>query len=512
MGNIEHFKLDNNYIAEGMWALRLEDLFEKQSYKFSDRARPGRLEISKGKISLDINGCLNNFGSNSNNNYYTIYGYLSSGLSVILQKCFITNSGFSIPGYQAEKYLANVAYVLNKNQMISDYKMDKKIMATKVNFRINYLDDWYNVDLPEFDNTNNSERIVIQYRNEFFDNNKFEILDGKYIVNLIRKIKGYQIKHIGATVEFESSISISTKNYQEEDVETLMKIANDILKLNDFLTQTHGRYTYFEFYLEDENNRERIEKFENGDYILHSPKYMGRIVFSQVVREEPKLRRDSLRLADIKNDYENLIKVWFEKKDKLQYITDLYHQNTNSTLEIQSILVNKIKMLETYYDNFLNGKEDTSYKDTKIQDTKERINKWMNECKIEESIKEEINLRLNARNNKYITLREKLEIILKKFPDKLKVVFSEINPNWEKDDDFIFEFSNRLKDTRNFYTHGANIEKNKKRFTKIEEFLRTSLILDYVIYYYILKALYGEGQDSRIFELPFLENGIKSNK
>ena len=80
------------------------------------------------------------------------------------------------------------------------------------------------------------------------------------------------------------------------------------------------------------------------------------------------------------------------------------------------------------------------------------------------------------------------------------------------DDDFIFEFSNRLKDTRNFYTHGANIEKNKKRFTKIEEFLRTSLILDYVIYYYILKALYGEGQDSRIFELPFLENGIKSNK
>ena len=125
MGNIEYFKLDNNYNAEGMWALKLEDLFEKQSYKFSDRAMPGRLEISEGEITLDINGCFNNFGSNFNNKYYTIYGYLSSGLFVILKKCFIINSGFSVPGYQVEKYFANLAYVLNKAPMHSDYKIDK---------------------------------------------------------------------------------------------------------------------------------------------------------------------------------------------------------------------------------------------------------------------------------------------------------------------------------------------------------------------------------------------------
>lgn len=512
MGNIEYFRLDNNYNAEGMWALKLEDLFEKQSYKFSDRAMPGRLEISEGEITLDINGCFNNFGSNFNNNYYTIYGYLSSGLFVILKKCFIINSGFSVPGYQVEKYFANLAYVLNKAPMHSDYKIYKKIMATKVNFKIDYLDDWYNVDLPEFDNTNNSERIVVQYRNEFFDNNKFEILDGNYIVNLKRKIKRYQIKDIGATVECEPCISISTKNYQEEDVETFMKIANDILKLNDFLTQTHGRYIYFEFYLEDDISRERMEKLENGDYKWNSPKYVGRMVFSQVLREAPKIRRNSLRLADVKNDYGKLIRTWFEKKDKLQYITDLYHQNTNSTLEIQSVLVNKIKMLETYYSNFLNDQEDTINKDAIIQDIKERINKWLNESEIEESFKEEVNLRLESRNNKYITLREKLEILLKKFPDKLKDVFSEMGPNWKEDTNFIFNFSRRLKDTRNFYTHGANDQRNKRRFKTTDEFLSASLVLDFVIYYFVLKALYGEGQDSRIFELPFLENGIKSNK
>lgn len=510
MGNIKSFNLDNNYSIEGMWALNLGDLFEKNSFTFSDEAIPGNLELSEGRITLGINGCFNGFGSDYDKNVYRIYGYLSSGLFVILEKCFIINSDFSAPGYVVEKYLANVAYILDKDPIYTDFNIEEKIIATKVNFEINYLKNWYNIDLPSFDDSSDSKTVTIHYNNEFFDKNKFEILDGKYIISLKKDIKANQVIHQGAQVKTESYISIYTKDYKTETIEIFMEIANWTLKLSDFLTQTFGRYTYFEFYLEDEMNRMRIEDLGNGECKFHNPKYKGRLIFRQASKESPKLKINSLRLSDIKDDYGELIKAWFEEKDKLQYIIDLYYQNMNSSLEIETILVNKIKMLETYYDNFLQGQEERlTNKDLKYNEAKEKIKNYMNSLEIEESTKEEVNRRLDKNKKNNTTLREKLEVVLERFPDELKVVFSEMDPNWKEDTNFIFNFSRRLKDTRNFYTHGANNRINKKRFKTTEEFLSASLVLDFVIYYFVLRSLYGENRNKRIYQYPFLKSKLR---
>lgn len=445
MGNIKSLNLDNNYRIEGMWALNLGDLFEKKSLTFSGKAIPGNLELSEGRITLDINGCFNGFGYDYDKNIYRIYGYLSSGLIVILEKCFIINRTFSVPGYEVEKYLANVAYILDKDPIYTDFNIEEKIIATKVNFGIDYLDNWYNVDLPSFDDSSDSKTVTIHYNNEFFDNNKFEILDGKYILSLKKDIKSNQIINQGAQVKTESYISIYTKNYKEEAIEIFIEIANWTLKLSDFLTQTFGRYTYFEFYLEDEMIRMWTEDLGNGEYKFHSPKYKGRLIFAQTLKEAPKLKIDSLRLSDIKDDYGELLKAWFEKKDKLQYIVDLYYQNMNSSLEIETILVNKIKMLETYYDNFLQNQEDgIEDKDLKFEKVKGEIKTFIENLEIEECMKEEVNRRLDKKKNN-ITLREKLEAVLERFPDELKVVFSEMDPNWKEDTNFIFNFSKRGK-------------------------------------------------------------------
>ena len=127
------------------------------------------------------------------------------------------------------------------------------------------MKNWYNIDLPRFDNLRNSNGVTIHYNNEFFDKNKFEILDGKYIISLKKDIKANQVINQGAQVKTESYISIYTKDYKTETIEIFMEIANWTLKLSDFLTQTFGRYTYFEFYLEDEMNRMRIEDLGNGE-------------------------------------------------------------------------------------------------------------------------------------------------------------------------------------------------------------------------------------------------------
>lgn len=94
--------------------------------------------------------------------------------------------------------------------------------------------------------------------------------------------------------------------------------------------------------------------------------------------------------------------------------------------------------------------------------------------------------------------------MLKRFPDELKFVFSEMDHNWKEDTNFIFNFSQRLKDTRNFYTHGANNQRNRSRFTTTEEFLNASLVLDFVIYYFLLIYLYDRNGDERIYQYPFL--------
>ena len=509
MGNIKSFKLDNNCSVKGMWVLNLGDLFEKNSSTFSDEAMPGTLELSEGRITLDINGCFSGFRSDFDKNIYRIYGYLSSGLFVILEKCFIIDKTFSAPGYVVEKYLANVAYVLNIDPIHTDFKIEERIMATKVNFGIDYLDNWYNIDLPSFDDSSVSKAVTIHYNNEFFDNNKFEILDGKYILSLKKDIKPNQVIHQGAQIKVESYISIYTKEYKAETIEIFIGIANWTLKFNDFLTQNFGKYTYFEFYLEDKINRMRIEDLGNGEIKFYSPKCKGRLIFRQVSKEAHKLKINSLRLSDIKDDYGELLKVWFEKKDSLQYIVDLYYQNLNLSLEIETILVNKIKMMETYYDNFLQSQEELTDTDLKFNEAREKIKNFMDSSEIEESTKEEVNRRLYKNKKKKMNLREKLEVVLERFPDELKVVFSEMDPNWKEDTNFIFNFSRRLKDTRNFYTHGANNQKNRSRFITTDEFLSASLVLDFVIYYFVLISLYGENRDERIYQYPFLKAKLR---
>ena len=133
----------------------------------------------------------------------------------------------------------------------------------------------------------------------------------------------------------------------------------------------------------------------------------------------------------------------------------------------------------------------------------------MDSSEIEESTKEELNRRLYKNKNKNMKLREKLEVVLERFPDELKVVFSEIDTNWKEDTNFLFNFSHRLKDTRNFYTRGANNQRNRSRFKTTEEFISASLVLDFVIYYFVLISLYGENCEERIYQYPFLKAKLR---
>lgn len=333
-------------------------------------------------------------------------------------------------------------------------------------------------------------------------------MDGKYYISLRRDIQVNKKINKGDSINFDSYISISTKDFSAISVREFIEISSWLLKLHDFLSQTYGKYEYFEFYLEDKINNFSIEKLENGNMKFNLPFYKGRYIFPQMPTAQPNLDIKDLRLKDIKDEYGKIAQNWLKNQESLKYIINLYYQNAIPTIDIESIVVNKIKMLEAYYYNYMdNESENITNFDKKVENTKNIIKKYLEDSDIEIPVKEEIIIRLDKDGSRNIFLREKLTVLFEKIPNELKDNILNLNPDWENNDEIISKFSERLKDTRNFYTHGANVNRHKKRLKTIKEFIISDIILDIIIYYYVLKAL-GIGEE-KIIEYPFIRKKVK---
>lgn len=501
MAKIERFRLEDKTILTGRWALSFEKMFDENG-KFSENVVSGDLELTEDHISLKLNGKLDNSTNILDKEFNRIYGYSSNGLFIILENCFVENLSFSVPGYETEIYIANSGYIIELN---SNKNMIKnEILATKVKFGINYLNDWLNVELP-IANFEKPNTYTLTYNNNFFEKNKYYILDGKYDISFRRYLRVNNNINKGSSIELDPYVSISTKDYSAISVREFIEISSWLLKLHDFLSQTYGKYEYFEFYYEDKVNNFSIE---NKNMELNLPFYNGRYIFPQMLTAEPNLDIKALRLKDIKDEYGKIAKNWFENQESLKYIINLYYQNAIPTMDIESIIVNKIKMLEAYYDNYMkNESENITDFDKKVKNTKTIIKKCLEDSDIEIPVKEEIIRRLDKNGSRNIFLREKLTVLFQKIPDELKEKIFNLNPDWENSDETISIFSERLKDTRNFYTHGANVNRHNKRLKTIKEFIISDIILDIIIYYYVLKALGID--DEKIIEYPFIRKKLK---
>ncbi|WP_294795948.1 HEPN domain-containing protein [uncultured Fenollaria sp.] len=505
MGDIKDFRLDNEVIFKGFWALYPQDLLDS-NFKVSKKAIPGNLELKKGRITLDLNG---NFQehilNNKNKDVLTnrIYGFLYNGVYVVLENCINSGRNGSSNGYPVEEYLVNFLYTLNIDPITVIPKDENKIMANRVNLSLNTLEQWYDVERPEITLKKGDPKIIEAHSNKFYDENEFSILNDTFFISFKRKLLfGYK-ETIGPEVTYEPYISVSTKNYKQYDIETFKGIANWIFKLINFLTHTYGKYVTFEYFNEDEINNIRVEVKDNGDHIYHNANYLGRLIFPQITIKEFDLDYKSIKLSAIKENCGKLISKWFENREKLEYIVDLYLQNLASNLALETDLINQIIILETYYDNFLDGKsEKIDDKDKILEDVKQKIKNFIDDPETSPSIREKIIKSLDKKTSKNITLREKLTVLLQNLPSELSAGLIRVDESWNNDNMFIEKYAERLKDTRNFYTHGANEKRHKHRFKSFEEAMSANKVLDYIIFYYILKAL-NTFDDEWILNLPF---------
>lgn len=503
MGKMDSIRMDNRQFIKGMWATRAEDLIGENGF-FLDTAIPGTLEINEGRATLDLNGKLRSDKHGLFNDYDKIYGYSHSGRFIILERCYLTNGSMSAPGYVVEKYLVNRTFLFNKPLEFTS-SVGEKIEATRIKFSSDYFRDWFNIDLPTLENINYPENFSVNYSNDYFSMNEFDILEGQYSLKIERTIDLKDSRENEFNVEFNPFITINTKDYRTETVEDLLHIANWASKMNDFITQIYGSYEYIEFCLEDEVNHSWRESLENDMVLFHEPFYSGRLVFSQLSERKSILRADDLRLNNIKDIYGNLIRSWFENWDKLKYIVDLYYQNRIRFLDIETKVVNKIKVLETYYDHFWSEDESTQNEvDPDLENAIIKTVEWVEEQDFKGGVKEKLAKKINSKREKKTSLAQKLKRILESLPDQLKNMFSEEDPNWREDEEFIENYSKKLKNTRNYHTHGSN--EAEIRLKSIEELSGASDILDAVIYFLILGTMGLE--DEEILNFPFLEEKL----
>lgn len=500
MGKLDEFRLNNTIEYKGYWDISSTNVGENE---WIQTAVPGVLKLNNGQAKLELNGILSFLNHIKIHDGIDIFGYLSNGLYVKLEKCYQISMKLSVPGYKIENYICSKCIVLNKNYFNSDNNKDIKV--TKARFSIDYLEEWYNVDLPESDVLNDCDDFSIKYKNEFFENNEFKILNDDYIIKLVRKQNFNYLIHRGVVPEFKSYIEVSSINFNAVPLYTIYEIATWMKEFINFITQIYGNFLCFEFIFEDENHCEKAVKLDNGDYKCLNPIYRGKFLIQQTNDGNSQLKVNSLRLKNILEDFDLLIRNWFLNKEKLIYIISLYNQNKIPTLDINTKLVNQIKILETYYDNYKNNKREiVSDRENKINKTKLKVKDFINGMDIQGYIKEEVIRKIDYDSNrKNPTLREKLYVTLKELPIDLKSIFYNVDPEWEKDDRFIDKFAQRLKDTRNYLTHGANPNKNKMRYKSIKEIIIVNQILDYFIYYLVLKTLGLE--DSKILNYPFIK-------
>lgn len=499
---LDYYRLDNKNILKGMWSTALDELISDDGI-ISDKAVPGNLELDNGKITLDLNGRLTGLSLNCDEEIKQIYGYLSNNMYVVLEKCYLTKSKIISNGYNVEKYISNYAYIISLHSNDVSLLDNGKVYATRTKFSFSYLEDWYNIDLPILNDETSKDYFSIEYINEFSDENSFNILDNEFTIKIKRDIRAICELNKGSSVKIDYFIEVISDNYEVKSIKEFYEILQWFMKLIDYLTQSKKRFLYIKFYLEDENNKFQSKSLDNGDYDYDYPIYYGQFIFPQLDEQAQEPKFNSLRLSDVKEDLETIICNWFEYKEKLKPVIDLYTQNYIPTLDIESILVNQIKMKERIYDNFFNSsREIQNCHAPNLDNAILEIKDYLDKSNIDISIKEEITKRLGNDRKSRPTLREKLTVILENIPYQLKNIFNLVDQKWEDDASFEKNFANRLKDTRNYHTHGPSKNKHRSRLRTFNELNNSSIVLKYVIYYHVISQL--GITDDKLLNYPFL--------
>lgn len=273
-----------------------------------------------------------------------ILGVSSNGKNITLYKCFENKSTFNSSGFQTSSFHINVVFIGAHFQKSEDTKFKS------ISVHYLYLDEWVNIsgfDIKSW----GGKKVKIKYK--LPKSFQAKISGGfKISINFRCKVSSRSFGQEEVTIKQNTEIKIETS--EDKPFEDYLKIMSHI---QNFLTLgiTMPVYPLVITGLTEVNNYPpaKVEVFYQLSDI---PK-----------GHESLLPFDMLfTFNDISNRFEPLLKNWFEKKDFLEPVFNLYFGTLyNTRMYLENHFLSLIQAIESFHRRIYGGKylPDEDYKE-----------------------------------------------------------------------------------------------------------------------------------------------------
>lgn len=426
----------------------------------------------------------------------TIYGFSQNGKHLVLNDCFSTKMTYSMPGFSMTNYSVSSFYILeipleerylgtDLTQVLDRIFLDETLLVESLEFSTNHLDAWLkNSVLKSYYGPRNEETNFFssgfRYNLGEYNEKKYYIPSSDVILkDGVRVNKNIDQLHTLATLKNKSYLKLSSMVGLERKFDDLFDITNSIKKLMELLNASALHFEYLEFICKtielDDPRFGKYKQFIKGRYFY---KQVG------MINNNPKFRSRFV-IPEIDSIFENILNEWFNKKNQLDfiidnYLNDLYLPNYYT----ETKLLNSLRSLEIYYRNFVKYKN--------IEDENQEV---IDTCT--ENIIDFIDEQIPKEHQKYFldrisyvgedSLNKKLQYLLRNVPDKLFDEF--IRVEGKKKSRTISSLAHSLVQTRNYYTHGDNIELYPNRIQGGINLFYADKKVRKIVEYYVFKEL-----------------------
>ncbi len=350
-----------------------------------------------------------------------ILGISSDGKQITLYECFETGSTISFPGFPISSFSANSVFI----GALFQKSEDMKFKSISVHYL--HLDEWAGISGFELKNLWEKE-VIIKYK--LPEPIQVDISNGlKISINIRATMPQHSFVQKEATIKQKTEIKIETS--EDKSFEDYRKI---IFHIQNFLSlgimeSVHplaiaGLTEVNKMMIEDKAHYPPVEVFYTLSDIPkgHEPLHPLDMLFT---------------FKDISNRFESFLRNWFEKKDLLEPVYNLYFGTLyNPNMYLEHRFLSLIQAIESFHQCIYGGEylPDEDYK--VVYDA------------LVPAIPEAVRSDLKDRLKEYLkygnefSLRKRLKEIVDKYQEILDRFIENKNA-----------FIEKVVDTRNYQTH-----------------------------------------------------------
>ncbi|MDU2557594.1 MAG: hypothetical protein E7C95_01340 [Anaerococcus prevotii] len=401
-----------------------------------------------------------------------IIGFTSDGKTVVIENAIKIYGTLVSNGFPTSKFLVGRCLVINSLIDINSYKIAKfitdkgidNIEISSCEFNFTRLKSWIGDINTKKDIGDESASISLALSED--SNDKFYISNKNICLEKILKCD-----IINNSIRSEYYWKMASIDGSCLNVRQFIDLIKSFKNLIQFFVGQKIGYSYIKLKTNLEGRCNHLVNcyIVTRQFITFS-KFSGNYI--------------TLKYADIKDQFNEILNNWYLKEDKFINITENYLSNINSFYYSHSTLLNSIRSLEMFHRNFYI--EDDAFEDTQINKLKEEIKDFIRSKSNDDKVVSRFCSNIDYDPEK--TLSRRIKDLIQNMDEKMKQNFiKKAEKNMSKSiDSFVY----KIVSTRNFYTHGDRSNINEKVITDSRDIINYSHLLDQILKYYIYKQLF----------------------